>query len=220
MFINKLFFLLIVTPITVFCQAPGVWLEEPVMFASATKMNVIYIGVENPIKVYVPGIPFDKFQVSISSGTLRPINYEGEYIVEVKGGSEAIIYVSARLGDGIIKIGQWKFRVKRVPDPVAYIANKKDGLVSANELIAAGAVIPKMENFDFDLTFRITEFDLSMNMQGDFITKSVTGNKLSVEMAQMLKSAKKGTKIYIEEIKAIGPDGVPRKLAPINLKLQ
>ena len=59
-----------------------------------------------------------------------------------------------------------------------------------------------------------------MNMQGDFITKSVNGNKLSAEMATMLKSAKKGTKIYIEEVKAVGPDGVPRKLAPLNLKLQ
>jgi len=187
-------------------------------------MNVLYIGVENPVSISVPGVPTENLQPSLSGGTLRPAKEKGEYIAEVKGGTEAIVSVSAKFvvdGKPTTKnMGQFKFRVKRVPDPVAYIANKKDGLVSANELIAAGAVIPRMENFDFDLQFKITSFDMSMNMQGDFITKSATGNKLTGEMATMLKSAKKGTKVYIEEVKAIGPDGVPRKLAPINLKIQ
>lgn len=197
---------------------------KPALVVSPTKMNVLYIGVENPVSISVPGVPTENLSPSLSGGTLRPGKEKGEFIAEVKGGSEAIVSVSAKFmvdGKATTKnMGQFKFRVKRVPDPVAYIANKKDGLVSANELIAAGAVIPKMENFDFDLQFKITAFDLSMNMQGDFITKSVNGNKLSAEMATMLKSAKKGTKIYIEEVKAVGPDGVPRKLAPLNLKLQ
>lgn len=197
---------------------------KPALVVSPTKMNVLYIGVENPVSISVPGVPTENLSPSLSGGTLRPGKEKGEYIAEVKGGSEAIVSVSAKfMVDGkptTKNMGQFKFRVKRVPDPVAYIANKKDGLVSANELIAAGAVIPKMENFDFDLQFKITSFDLSMNMQGDFITKSTNGNRLSAEMATMLKSAKKGTKIYIEEVKAVGPDGVPRKLAPLNLKLQ
>lgn len=197
---------------------------KPALVVSPTKMNVLYIGVENPVSISVPGVPTENLSPSLSGGTLRPGKEKGEFIAEVKGGSEAIVSVSAKFmvdGKATTKnMGQFKFRVKRVPDPVAYIANKKDGLVSANELIAAGAVIPKMENFDFDLQFKITSFDLSMNMQGDFITKSTNGNRLSAEMATMLKSAKKGTKIYIEEVKAVGPDGVPRKLAPLNLKLQ
>ena len=197
---------------------------KPALVVSPTKMNVLYIGVENPVSISVPGVPTENLQCLLSGGTLRPGKEKGEFIAEVKGGSEAIVSVTAKFmvdGKASTKnMGQFKFRVKRVPDPVAYIANKKDGLVSANELIAAGAVIPKMENFDFDLQFRITSFDLSMNMQGDFITKSATGNRLSAEMASMLKSAKKGTKIYIEEVKAVGPDAVPRKLAPLNMKLQ
>lgn len=197
---------------------------KPALVVSPTKMNVLYIGVENPVSISVPGVPTENLSPSLSGGTLRAGKEKGEFIAEVKGGTEAIVSVSAKfMVDGkpsTKNMGQFKFRVKRVPDPVAYIANKKDGMVSANELIAAGAVIPKMENFDFDLQFRITSFDLSMNMQGDFITKSATGNRLSPEMAQMLKSAKKGTKIYIEEVKAVGPDATPRKLAPLNLKLQ
>ena len=197
---------------------------KPALVVSPTKMNVLYIGVENPVSISVPGVPTENLSPSLSGGTLRPGKEKGEFIAEVKGGSEAIVSVSAKFmvdGKATTKnMGQFKFRVKRVPDPVAYIANKKDGLVSANELIAAGAVIPKMENFDFDLQFRITSFDLSMNMQGDFITKSASGNRLTAEMASMLKSAKKGTKIYIEEVKAVGPDAVPRKLAPLNMKLQ
>lgn len=197
---------------------------KPALVVSPTKMNVLYIGVDNPVSISVPGVPSENLQVSLDNGTFRPDKNKGEYIFNVKGGNESKVSVSAKFtvdGKPTTKsMGTFLFRVKRVPDPVAFIAGKKDGLTSANELIAAGAVIPRMENFDFDLSFQITAFDLSMNMQGDFITKSTSGNRLSAEMAGMLKSAKKGSKIYIEEIKAIGPDGVPRKLAPINLKIQ
>lgn len=195
---------------------------KPTAVVSPDKMNVFYIGVDNPVSVSAPGVAMEALNVSISNGSITPTSKsQGKYVVKVSGGGEAVVSVSTKTPEGGTKsLGKSDFRVKRVPDPVAYIASQKDGLIPAGKLVAAGAVIPKMENFDFDLNFRVTAFELSMNVGGDFVTMSTSGNRLSAEMANRIKSAKRNTKIYIEEIKAVGPDGIPRKLAPINLKLQ
>ena len=60
---------------------------------------------------------------------------------------------------------------------------------------------------------------MTANIKGDLITKTTTGSRLSEEMIRIIGSLQKGAKVYIEEIKAMGPDGTPRKLSPINLKI-
>lgn len=194
---------------------------KPTAVVSPDKMNVFYIGVDNPVSVSAPGVAMEDLNVSISSGSITATSKsQGKYVVKVSGGNETVVSISTKTPEGGTKsLGKSDFRIKRVPDPVAYIAGQKDGLITAGKLVAAGAVIPKMENFDFDLTFRVTAFELSMNVGGDFVTMQTTGNQLSAEMANRIRGAKRNTKVYIEEIKAVGPDGVPRKLAPINLKL-
>jgi gliding motility-associated protein GldM len=187
---------------------------------SPTKMNVFYIGVDNPVSISVPGVPNEKVNATISGGggSISKTG-NGQYNVKVSSVGDATVNVSANMGGSSRNMGSMKFRVKRVPDPAAYIANVKGGPVSKGALLASASVIPKMENFDFDLYFTVTSFSLTMNIQGDLITKSTAGNKLSAEMVSMVNKAGRGQKIYIEDIKAKGPDGTTRTLAPINLKI-
>lgn len=191
---------------------------------SPTKMNVLYIGVDNPISVSVPGVAPENVTATLSGGTLSPDSKagKGNYIAKVTGGKEATVNVSAKFGEEGTsrKMGDFKFRVKRVPDPEAFCGGQTDGLISKAKLVAAGAVIPKMKNFDFDLTFRVTSFEITMNINGDLITSTANGNRFTAEMANKIKRLKGGSRLYIENIKAIGPDGVPRKLKPINFKIQ
>lgn len=189
---------------------------------SPTKMNVLYVGVDNPISVSVPGVAPENVRPTLSGGNLKPDAKagKGNYIATVKGGKAATVNVSADLGGSMRPMGKFEFRVKRVPDPEAYCAGQTDGLISKNKLAAAGAVIPKMKNFDFDLTFRVTSFEVTMNIGGDLITTSANGNRFTPEMKNRIKSLKSGSRVYIENIKAVGPDGVPRKLKPINFKIQ
>ena len=112
-----------------------------------------------------------------------------------------------------------EFRVKRVPDPIAMIANQTTGVISKTVLSAAGAIIPTMKDFDFDLHFIILSFTLTINLHGDLIEVQSTNNQLTPDMVKKIQSAPNGTKVYLENIKAKGPDGSFRSLAPINLKL-
>lgn len=195
---------------------------QPTAIVAATKMNVFYIGVDNPVSISVPGVPDTKIKPNISSGcTLSKTGKGGEYVVKCGNGvSKAGISVSADMGGGKARpMGTSDFRVKRVPDPVPYIGGVKGGPIAKAVLMAGGAIIPKMENFDFDLNFVIKSFTFTANVAGDLIEKPGSGNVLTAEMKKLIQAGNKGQKIFIEDIKAQGPDGSTRTLSPINLKL-
>ena len=193
---------------------------KPSVTVSADAMNVFYIGVDNPVSISVPGIPMEQLKPTISAGTLTPKG-GGKYVVRVNQGTKLTkINVSAEVGKQTKPMGSQEFRVKTVPDPVPYIARKKGGPISKQELLAGGAIIPQMDNFDFNLFFVVTEFSLSTLVSGDLIERRITGNKFSEEMKKIISNTRRGQKVYIENIKAKGPDGTTRSLASINLTIQ
>jgi len=55
---------------------------------------------------------------------------------------------------------------------------------------------------------------------GDLISFKTKGNKLTPQMLAAIKSAKPGTKVYLEDIMAVGPDGRIRELSPICITLK
>src|SRR5690606_9449026 len=66
--------------------------SAPTAVVSPDKMNVLYIGVDNPISVSVPGIPRESIRASISSGSLSGGN--GNYTARVSEPGTAVISVS------------------------------------------------------------------------------------------------------------------------------
>ena len=103
---------------------------KPSVTVSADKMNVFYIGVDNPVSISVPGVAEENLKPTITAGTLTPKG-GGKYIVRVNQGTKATkVNVSAEVNGQTKPMGSAEFRVKTVPDPVAYIANKKSGSIS------------------------------------------------------------------------------------------
>jgi gliding motility-associated protein GldM len=197
---------------------------KPSLTVSATKMNVFYIGVDNPVSISVPGISNDQIQPAITVGTLTPAppgdNYN--YIVRIPKGSSGatIVNVDAKFQDAVMKMGSAEFRIKRVPDPTPYIANVSGGPVDKNQLIGAGAIIPRMpEDFGFDLNFVIVSYTFTSVRSGDIFERPGRGNILTQEMKDFIQNAKRGTKVWLEDIIAEGPDG-NRRIGTINLVLQ
>lgn len=191
---------------------------RPAAVVSPTKMNVFYIGVENPVEISVPGVPAEKIKPGISSGTLS--GGKGKYVVKVTKGPETTISVSADVNGKSTSMGSFKFRVKTVPDPVAYFAGKKNtDVITKSALLATQGVIAKMENFDFDLQFQVISFDLSMTINGAEVSVKSAGNALSAEQKTYLSKAKTGGKVYIENVKVKGPDGSLRTIGGVNLKI-
>ncbi len=194
---------------------------EPSLTVSATKMNVFYIGVDNPVEISVPGVPEENLAASISYGTLKRNPSGNDWIVNVpQGQRETVISVSAKIEGQTRNMGNKTFRVKKLPDPVALIANKNEGPINRNILVAAGAIIPKMpEDFEFDLNYRIISFTMTLQRGLEVWSDKSNNNRLTEDMIKQIKSANRGQKVWFEKIVARGPDNIDRPLSPIILTI-
>jgi gliding motility-associated protein GldM len=194
---------------------------EPSLNVSAKKMNVFYIGVDNPVAITVPGIAEESILPSISTGTLKRDPESDDWIVNVPAGQrETIISVKATIDGQQRDMGSKTFRNKKLPDPTALIAGKNEGMVNRNILVAAGAIIPKMpDDFEFDLSFRITSFKMTLQRGLEIWSDKSSNNRLTENMIRQITSANRGQKVWFENIVARGPDNIDRPLAPIILTI-
>lgn len=185
------------------------------------KMNVFYIGVDNPISISAAGVAPSDLQPSLSGGSMRSSGKPGSYIVTVAGGTEATLNVGAKLNGTNKAMGSFKFRVKRVPDPVCYVGSlKADGQMTKAELLGQSGVFAKMENFDFDLKFTVVSFVLSMSINGVYVDKKANGPSITPDMKTMLGGARPGNRVFFQEVTVKGPDGTLRKIPGVNIKVK
>lgn len=192
----------------------------PSLSVSATKMNVFYIGVDNPVSISAGGVSPDQINASINNGTISRSG--AGWVVRPSSPGKASVSVSAKLGDRMKSMGAVEYRVKNLPDPTAIIANTGGGMLSRDALLAAGALIPRNPpDFEFDINYVITSFSFSgTNKSGDINDIKGNGNRLNDSMREFIKNAKPRQKIIFEDIYAKGPDGKTRKLPPIVITVQ
>lgn len=194
---------------------------QPSLVVSPTKMNVFYRGVPNPVSVSVSGYSNKDINATVTNGTLAK-QPDGSYIMSPGKEAKATIGATVKNPDGSTKsMPGMEFRVKNVPNPQPYFAGKSlnDETIKKSELTAAAFVLAKMVDFDFDLKFEIVEYRVTMIMGGSPIEKMTKGPALSGEMKEMFQKAKPGQKVYIEGIKAKGPDGSLRNLGSLSFKV-
>jgi gliding motility-associated protein GldM len=185
---------------------------------SPSKMNVFYVGVDNPVEISVPGIPGNDVNATMSGGSIAKSG--SSYVVRCSKPGKAMVNVSAKIDGSTKSMGSKEFRIKPVPDPVATVWDMEGGQISAAQLAAAKQVDAKMKNFDFDLKFVVTSYTASTKSGDYVIDESVQGNRITSSVkGKILSKLKKGQKVYFEDITAIGPDKKPRKLGIIMFKV-
>ncbi len=195
----------------------------PNVVVSPTAMNVLYQGIKNPLDISVPGVASNQLTVRISNGSIskgKYKNYRGEYIAEPRNvGQNADIIVSANINGKVQTFPAVEFRVRRLPDPEARFANMKEGNVLRSVAAAQQVVTAVLENFEFDLTYTVTGFTVSVNDKGYEVTAESNNNRITDKQKALIGNLKAGQKLIIEKIKAVGPDGRTRDLNPIILKI-
>jgi len=190
---------------------------------SPTKMNVFYRGVDNPVSVSASGVPESDVKPRISSGTMTKVS-SGNYIVK-PGPKEATSTVSVYADiEGQQKfMGEMKFRVMNLPTPFARVVGVKNGngSLTMGDLSRLSVVTAELDDFLFDVDFTVTEFTVSAALSGGFtrLEKS-DSNRFTSGQKEIFRALKTGQRVYIESIKAIGPDGVPQDLNPIIIKVK
>lgn len=196
---------------------------KPTAVVSADKMNVFYIGVDNPVSISAPGVPKEKIKASISGdGGATITGSNGKYIVRVTKAGKAMVTVSGEVAKGQMKtLGGMEYRVKRVPDPVAKVAGVQSGNVNAAQLKAQRGVFAVLENFDFDLKFNVKSFTCYVlrARQDPLIMKSSSA-AITPEMLSAMSGLNPKDKVIFDDIIATGPDGTNRRLNSVVLGIQ
>ncbi|MFA9390554.1 MAG: gliding motility protein GldM [Prolixibacteraceae bacterium] len=192
---------------------------------SPTKMNVLYKDLKNPISIAAPGVPSDKLRPTCTNGNITKVG--DSWVIEPSlldfDGSKTKVIVNADFNGKLQYMGEMKFRVKKVPDPKAMVAKMTSGSVNANVLRTQLMVSADLEDFDFDLQFVVTSFDMSVAASGYTNTLHSNSFRFTDDQKRLINGLGPGDKVSFENIKAKidGDDkDVERPLSPIILTVQ
>ncbi|MCR5180081.1 MAG: gliding motility protein GldM [Bacteroidaceae bacterium] len=194
----------------------------PSATVSADLMNVLYAGYDNPMSVSVPGVATNQLQVSMSGGNLTPTG-EGKYIAKpTQVGGEAVITVAAKTEGHVQEMGKFTFRVRKLPDPSAFIAYSdgqggenrfKGGKLSKQILMNTDALGAAVDDGLLNIPFRVTGFEtVFYDNMGNAIPEVSASASFTARQKTMFRSLSRGKRFFITHIKAVGPDGVERTL--------
>lgn len=189
---------------------------------SPDKMNVFYIGVDNPLTVSSAGVAPTDLVVNVSGcGASIANNGNGKYTTKASSTGTCIVTVMARTATGLKQQGPPQFfRVKRFPNPPLKVSGKSTygnlemKLADAKNMNTLGV---DNAGFDFIAQFKMEKFSVCTVIGGTASAPiNCTGNQLSNEAREALKKLKVGSKVYFEDIKVQAPDG-PRDFANIKV---
>lgn len=200
---------------------------DPMATISATMMNVLYAGIGNPISIAVPGVPNSAISATITNGTLSR-NGDSWVAHPTKVGSEATISVTATIDGRSQQVGSTTFKVRKLPDPLPYIAYndakgnqeryKGSRPFSKTLLLQASGLSAAIDDDMLNVAYRVISFEtVFFDSMGNAIPEVSAGNQFSQRQKDRFKNLSRGKRFYISRVKAVGPDGIERTLAPMEV---
>ena len=170
------------------------------------KMNVLYIGVDNPVTIAASGGGDDKVNATISGGGTLTRTGAGKYIARVSAVNDnTIISVSV---DGKVA-GQSQFRVRTIPEAQAYVGGKPSGEnYPAGAFKAQGGVGAGIKNFPFELEYEVVSFTFTCDTDDDIVSIPNQGPGFSGAVRNAMNQYIQGGRVVtIDDIRVKGPDG-------------
>jgi len=185
--------------------------QKYVASISSDMMNVLYIGIDNPISIAVSNISMDDLIVEMTNGNIRKIG--NNYLARAFQKGESKISVFIKKKGEKIHLGSMVFRVEYMPKPEVSWGKLYDGdSVSLTQI--------QENNFQFfashrwigcleGVKYKIQSFEFSILSKDFKIMKTINveGNKLNEEALDILKEITTENSIMIDRVLAIGPGG-------------
>lgn len=200
---------------------------EPMATVSATMMNVLYAGIDNPMSISVPGVPMNQISASMTNGSLTR---SGDHWVARPGtvGRDAVLTVTADIDGRKTNVATSTFRVRKLPDPTPFIAFKdskgntdhyKGGRpFSKSLLLASPGLEAAIDDGLLDTRFRVISFEtVIFDSMGNAMPEVSNGASFSQRQKQAFQRLQRGKRFYISRIRAVGPDGITRDLSPMEV---
>jgi gliding motility-associated protein GldM len=191
---------------------------QPSVNVSADKMNVFYIGVDNPVTIAAAGITTSNMAVSMSGGNLTKKSGTNYIVTGDKPGDATITVKDTKNG----KSFPFQFRVKSIPDPVVRLGKQTDGLMGSGEFKAQPGLAAWLDNFDFDAKCQVQSYTLYYTRKReDPVEIQAEGGRFSGKAASAVSQAKPGDQYAFVDVKARCPgDKAGRRVNGLAFKIK
>lgn len=187
---------------------------------SPTKMNVLYIGVDNPMKISVAGVQQQDVLASFQGDGTLTKGADGGYVARVKTPGKTVISVSAKVDGKVQPMGTEEFRIKRIPDPIPTVGGTlRGGPTAAGHLKVQSGLVALLENFDFEARFNVVSYTMGYQKGADYFEEKVSGPLFNNKIKGVLQGLKPKQIVIFDDIKVVGPDGTQRKIPQIAFKI-
>lgn len=202
---------------------------EPTATVSATLMNVLYAGYDNPVSISVPGVPAGQVQASIVNGNGTLSRTAGGYIARpAVVGKDVVIRVTASVGGRTQSMGDYAYRVRQLPDPSPFIEYVEDGTpkryrggrgLPKSVLMNTPGIVAAIDDGLLNINFRVLGFEtVFFDSMGNAVPEVSSGASFSTRQKEMFRRLSRGRRFYISRVRAVGPDGLER-LLPATLEV-
>ncbi|MDD3166489.1 MAG: gliding motility protein GldM [Bacteroidales bacterium] len=200
---------------------------EPMATVSNTMMNVLYAGIDNKISISVPGITNQQISATSNNGSLSP---SGQHWIAkpTNIGKECIITVTANVDGRRQVVSNTPFRVRPLPEPRAFIEYKDNNGITRRYkggsgfskalLLDAPGITAALDDDLLDVSFNVLSFQtLIYDSMGNTLMEVSQGGRFSDRQILQIRGLSRGKRLWISNIRAVGPDRVEQSLAPMEI---
>lgn len=192
---------------------------------SASKCNVFYRGLDNPVEVAVSGYPKEAVNVSISAGTITNAQ-GGGYVVRIPqsvASRDVTINVSVKTDEGVKALGSAKFNVLNVPPPTIRVANYTDGQKVPKVAITQNPRLTALLESDFfpfeGINYSVVRYEFVYTARGVPVIVKGEGNELTPEVKSIIDRMGQGQQLTFTNVFYSGPSGI-RQASGVNVILR
>ncbi len=145
-----------------------------------------------------------------------------------KVGANAVVTVTANIDGRQQTVATTEFRVRKLPDPAPYIPftdskgnpeRYKGGRpLSKTLLMQAPGIEAAIDDDLLNVSYRVLSFEtVFFDSMGNAIPEVSSGSQFSQRQKDSFRRLQRGKRFYISRVKAVGPDGIERDLAPLEV---
>lgn len=202
---------------------------QPAATIAPVLMNVLYAGIENEINLAVPGVATQNVTATSTNGNLVRKNND-LWAVTPRLGSDAVISVTANMSGRSQVMGTRTFRVRPLPDPVAYLnivnqdGNKvrfRGGPIAKSALLAVENLNAAIDDGILDMAFTVLRFEVNTTDGRGMTKREVSdGPRFSQAQRDLIRQSDRGKTVLVTRIVTRAPSGEERTLQnPIEIIL-
>ena len=193
----------------------------PLAAADPTKMNVLYIGVDNPITVAAPGFDCGQLSVALTGpGQLSQLS-DCRYNATVTEPGTVDVRIRGKRNGKTVDLLNKTFRVKKLPDPWPRFGDFRAGSITVEELSKIKGVTVEQRT-DYDITCEVLGYDITViPRRSDPVVVMVQGATLSEQAKSLLATLGPGSALFVDDIRVKYPgEKEPRHIGGVSMKIK